>query len=312
MLTSGKANKLKLTQLIGDYLIENRSVSLPGFGLLMYDSTIQSIHQTETVGSSFAQGSLSFRPDAKANYDEELIMFISRESGKMRSLSYSDLDSYFQFGHELINISKPFNIEGIGTLQKSPKNELEFIQETGTNLPHHHSKGKKKIKPRDSFGSGQSNIDSLAMHPKPRVKANRILLVTVVLLTIAVAYLLNSKFHILEKAFSTKSNTPANSRPDAGAQTDSSAVAITTKSTGADATKGNFNVILELAKKDRAIKRFAELKEWGHDIRMTTQDSQRFKLFIPILAPIADTARHKDSLRLFFDKNVWIEIPANE
>ena len=58
MLTSGKANKLKLTQLIGDYLIENRSVSLPGFGLLMYDSTIQSIHHTETVGSSFAQGSL--------------------------------------------------------------------------------------------------------------------------------------------------------------------------------------------------------------------------------------------------------------
>jgi hypothetical protein len=312
MLTSGKANKLKLTQLIGDYLIENRSVSLPGFGLLMYDSTIRSIHDTEAGVSLFAQGSLSFRPDSKADYDEELILFISKESGKMRSLSYSDLDSYFQFGHELINISKPFNIEGIGTLQKTPKNELEFIQEIGTNLPYHQSKGKKKIRPRDSFGSGQSNIDSLAMHPKRNMATNKILIVAVVLLTIAVAYLLNSKFHILGKRFSTDFNNSIPQKSNEGILSDATTETTATETTQPDATKGNFNVILEVAKKDRAFKRYTELKVWGHDIRMETEDSLRFKLFIPILAPIADTTRHKDSLRLFFDKNVWIEIPADE
>ena len=311
MLTSGKANKLKLTQLIGDYLIENRSVSLPGFGLLMYDSTIQTIHDTEAGAPLFAQGSLSFKPDTKADYDEELIMFISRESGKMRSLSYSDLDSYFQFGHELINISKPFNIEGIGTLQKTPKNELEFIQETATNLPYNQTKGKKKIKPRDSFGSGQSNIDSLAMHPKRNVLKTRVLLGTIILLAIAVAYLLNAKFNFLGKDLKpnfliTNANKPAIP------QADSTVKNITNTTINPGTPNAPFNVVLEVAKKERAFKRFAELKEWGHDIRMATDDSLRFKLFIPVLAPIADTTRHKDSLRVFFDKKVWIEIPADE
>lgn len=311
MLTSGKANKLKLTQLIGDYLIENRSVSLPGFGLLMYDSTIQTIQDTEAGAPLFAQGSLSFKPDSKADYDEKLIMFISRESGKMRSLSYSDLDSYFQFGHELINISKPFNIEGIGTLQKTPKNELEFIQETPTNQPYNHTKGKKKIKPRDSFGSGQSNIDSLAMHPKRNVVKTRVLLATIILLAIAVAYLMNAKFNFLGKDL--KSNfLITNANKPTITQADSAVKNIAISNINPGTSNAPFNVVLEVAKKERAFKRFAELKQWGHDIRMSTDDSLRFKLFIPVLAPITDTTRHKDSLRVFFDKKVWIEIPADE
>lgn len=311
MLTSGKANKLKLTQLIGDYLIENRSVSLPGFGLLMYDSTIQTIQDTEAGAPLFAQGSLSFKPDPKADYDEELILFISRESGKMRSLSYSDLDSYFQFGHELINISKPFNIEGIGTLQKTPKNELEFIQETPTNQPYNHTKGKKKIKPRDSFGRGQSNIDSLAMQPKRNVVKTRVLLATIILLAIAVAYLLNAKFNFLGKDLKSNFLITNTNKPTV-TQADSAVKNIAISNINQGTSNAPFNVVLEVAKKERAFKRFAELKQWGHDIRMSTDDSLRFKLFIPVLAPITDTTRHKDSLRVFFDKKVWIEIPADE
>jgi hypothetical protein len=141
---------------------------------------------------------------------------------------------------------------------------------------------------------------------------NKILIVAVVLLTIAVAYLLNSKFHILGKRFSTDFNNSKPQKSNEGILSDATTETTATETTQPDATKGNFNVILEVAKKDRAFKRYTELKVWGHDIRMETEDSLRFKLFIPILAPIADTTRHKDSLRLFFDKNVWIEIPADE
>jgi hypothetical protein len=45
---------------------------------------------------------------------------------------------------------------------------------------------------------------------------------------------------------------------------------------------------------------------------MATKDSVRFKLYIPIQAPLSDTARHRDSLRIFFNRRVWIETHPDE
>ena len=69
----------------------------------------------------------------------------------------------------------------------------------------------------------------------------------------------------------------------------------------------SFSVVLEIAKRDRAMKRYADLREWGHKVVMTTTDSVSFKIFLPIKAPLADTAKYRDSLAGFFARKVWIE-----
>jgi hypothetical protein len=73
-----------------------------------------------------------------------------------------------------------------------------------------------------------------------------------------------------------------------------------------------FGVVLEQSGRQRAFKRFADLKEWGHNVRMVTKDSVTYKLYILINAPLSDTAKHRDSLRRFFNRRVWIETLPNE
>jgi hypothetical protein len=95
--------------------------------------------------------------------------------------------------------------------------------------------------------------------------------------------------------------------------TDTSAKVFTTTADSiktvsiAPAAKDSFYVVLEMARKDRAMKRYADLTEWGHKVVMTTKDSVDFKISFPIKAPLADTAKHRDSLGRFFAKKVWIE-----
>jgi hypothetical protein len=70
---------------------------------------------------------------------------------------------------------------------------------------------------------------------------------------------------------------------------------------------GMFNLVLEIAHLNRAMKRYADLKEWGHKVEMSTSDSVNYKIFIPVSAPLSDTIRHRDSLSRFFGRKVWIE-----
>jgi hypothetical protein len=66
-------------------------------------------------------------------------------------------------------------------------------------------------------------------------------------------------------------------------------------------------VVIEVAKKERALKRFADLKEWGHKVILYTSDSIDYKIAFPIKAPLSDSIRYRDSLSHFFGRKVWIE-----
>jgi hypothetical protein len=93
-------------------------------------------------------------------------------------------------------------------------------------------------------------------------------------------------------------------------QTDSSQAANPpgeTETAPTNVTPSGFEVVLEVANKKRALQRYADLREWGHKVQMSTQDSLTFKLSIPIDAPLSDSIRHRDSLSRFFGRKVWIE-----
>ncbi len=58
--------------------------------------------------------------------DEDLIDFIRKHTGKIRPLAESDLETFVADGKLMLNIGKPFHIEGIGTLQKNREGVYEF------------------------------------------------------------------------------------------------------------------------------------------------------------------------------------------
>jgi len=262
----------------------------------LHDEQVAVIGQNGEEPESFAEGSLTFIPDPKATLEEHLLEFISSETGKMKSLARSDVDSFLQFGLELINISKPFHLEGIGTLQKNSKNQLEFIQST-------------ELLPQDPFSRSSSTPGTR----KKRINAPSSdsirkwgLGVLVILLILAVA--MGIRWFINRPV--TEEITPAET------QTANQVIAADTLQASmkpmASSNTEQFGVVLERSGRQRAFKRFEDLKEWGHNVRMVTKDSVTYKLYILINAPLRDTAKHRDSLRVFFNRRVWVETQPDE
>lgn len=264
--------------------------------MITHDESIAVPGQHDQQVEHFAPGSLTFTPDPKVPIEETLLDFISRETGKMKSLARSDMDSFLQFGQELINISKPFYLEGIGTLQRNPKNQLEFLQ-SSEDLPQD---------PYQRTSSAQkSGRKTISAPSSDTLKKLGLILVALSLLFAAVMvvrWFLNQKTieeSTIQEPVQQSSPTPVTDTPQVSP--------IPT-----NGSPEQFAIVLERSNRQRAIKRYADLKQWGHNVKMVTRDSVTFKLYILINAPLSDTARHRDSLRVFFNRRVWVETNPNE
>ena len=287
---------LKLGRVIALYLLYHHRVSLPGFGIILHDEQASMPGQNGETVESFSEGSLSFVADPKVTLEEPLLEFISKETGKMKSLARSDMDSLLQFGLELINISKPFHLEGIGTLQKNTKNQLEFLQ-SSENIP------------QDPFGRPSSTTVSKRMKsaaPSPDTVKKIGLGVLILLILLAVGFVV--RWFINRPVAPDTSNLGVQVTSPAP---DTDKTEISAKPAGLSSSE-KFGVVLEQSGRQRAFKRFADLKQWGHNVRMATKDSVTYKLYILINAPLSDTAKHRDSLRVFFNRRVWIETLPDE
>jgi len=146
---------LKLSLLFFDYLVQNKELNLQGIGHFSLDETVLKTPEQESEGILIVPGSIRFQLDKKVVPDEKLISFISKETGKIKPLASSDLDSYIELGKQLININKPFILEGIGLLQKNGQNQLEFVEDRpGHDLRYSLDSSKIKVlgwKPRQNF-----------------------------------------------------------------------------------------------------------------------------------------------------------------
>jgi hypothetical protein len=311
---------LKLSRLFAEYLIQNKKLTLPGIGSFTVDETILKTPEQETAGIRIVPGSVLFHPDKKIAPDQALIEFISKETGKIKPLATSDLESYLELGMQLININKPFILEGIGTLQKNGQNQLEFIQgDAFTGQPELQSKKAGKL-----FEEEPHPEENLFRTP-PQIKSSPRTLVIILLLLAGIAIIAWVVYY-----FYNQSN---NDEADANAETVTNTVKLEIKPdtivnnvidstvalavpkdsvSGIAASQiqtdpGSFKLVLEIANQKRALKRYAELKEYGHKVQLETPDSQNYKLYIPVTAPLSDSIRHRDSLSRFFGKKVWIE-----
>jgi hypothetical protein len=296
----------RIESLLSEFLYKQGSLNLPAIGVIRCENALAIDNDEDTGAYRFSPESLGFEYAPRTELDDELVTHIARETGKMKSLAASDLQSYLEFGQELINIGKPFHIKGLGVLQKTATQDIEFVPEEDPR-----SNTERGGKPGTETRHHASDVDAPFSYEETTASflPRNLLWGVGLLLTIIGGYAL-FKYLRDSGGTSTKGETVVVLQKPDTLQTDTASKAASTE-TGS-ANPGVFRVVLENSNRERALSRYADLKEWGHDIRMSTKDSSLFKLYIPIDAPLSDTARHRDSLRIFFGRPVRVETGKNE
>jgi hypothetical protein len=307
---------VKVSEILLNYLLTHKKLQLTGLGTFHMTGSYTISDDDKAI--VIPQGAVEFKLDQATAEDPELIAAISKETGKIKPLASADLDSLIIQGKQLMNISKPFIIEGIGTLQKNHRNEIEYIPFVAEINRGEHDR--RLEEPGEAV-----RFDDNYLRPKIKTGSGS-RFITVALLTIlalgilgAVVYFVYSQNAKNDQPTTTLNDPPiiekdtSNVTPTVMADSSASAQADSIKKIQPQPavppanTDSSFLVVLEVAKKDRAMKRYADLREWGHKVVMTTTDSVNFKISLPIKAPLADTAKYRDSLAGFFARKVWIE-----
>jgi len=249
-----------------------------------------------------------------ASADKELISYICTNTGKIKPLAISDLDSYLNLGTEMLNIGKPFHLEGIGTITKNKSGKFDFTPGEYSLIKDHgdtHEKGKKKTAKRE-----------LKLQHASTIFANRNL-VKILALAIALVIVGWGGWVMYKK------NNPAaleNSTDAAsvvnGLQPTDSAVSSTSKSDSAKLAHANSIqpsvangqaaanykfVILATNNKPHALKRYNQLKSFDLKVYLYQKDSSFFKVYFQFPSLASDTTHIKDSLKREYAHNVTIE-----
>lgn len=297
---------MKVEQLLVQYLYKNKNVAIQDIGSFSIapDVVLPAEGDKDT---SLPENAFQFTFDTKMPADEGLIDYIKEQSGKIRPLAASDLESYTILTRQFLNIGKPLYIEGLGTLQKNQQGTLDFIQ--GANITSRaevpQTVVKEKIQEDISFASPQKKAPS---------KAGWMIAVLVVfaLSTIAaVYYFINREKEVpVAEQPSVANDTTSLSDSVPPAVRDS---LLKKDSLTAQVKPSNdgytFKIVIkEYATKAAADKAFEKLSKYGHKLLLLPKDSTSFKISMPFTSPVSDSLRAKDSLRKFFGGKPYVEL----
>jgi nucleoid DNA-binding protein len=302
---------VKFDDLLAQYLYDNKQLQLQGIGSFQLDGSVR-VHNENEKGVHYPIEGLGFVYNTKEITNEDLIAFLVKKLGKIQPLVRSDLDSYLSNIKQFLNIGKPYTIEGIGTLQKNNQGTYEFSP--GSFVPTKEElspKREKKERGEPSFNSAErSNSGS----------GGRV--VAVILIAIAsLAVLGGIGWGVYTLFF--KKDKPAEVTTTVGTEelaTDTTVSPLDTTSTqtlpapvstaapGGDSAR--YRMVFEVTYSNkRAHVRTDFLRKSGINSMIdsgTINNVPRYRLYIPVVCPPADTLRLKDSLRKFFAKPIRV------
>jgi hypothetical protein len=291
---------LKLSILLAQYFYQHKQLNLPGIGSFHLDAAVTVPDVNDKNFREFAKY-IQFTQNIIAKPDDALIDFIRSHTGKIKPLAESDLESYLGDGKLLLNIGKPFHLEGIGTLQKNKLAIYEFtagepITERLDVMSELKEADRPMARKKSAFDEGgYSQIES---HHNKRKR----LLVTT-LIVIALAVILWGGYSL----YNNKKDNTVTEQQQAAVDTLNTAQAPDTANkvkadsvpppTTPAVTAGSYKFIVETtARKVRALKRHAFLLTLNQNYKLETADSVTFNITVTLPATAADTVRLKDSL----------------
>lgn len=289
---------MKLAPLLAQYLYQEKKLNLAGIGTFLLDPSAR-----RSVEAQYASEGITFQYNASVKEDEDLVAHISTHTGKMKSLASSDLSSYLELALQFLNIGKPFQIEGIGTLVKNKSGELEFI-------PDHmlvdkvKDSGIKELSATSTSDESLTTYESLKPHPDKPSPYKGVFMVLLVIATTAV---------IIWAGYRMYKNNSAEKPPEQPTTDENLPFTDTTKQVepakdtativppnAQSSTPGSYKFVIEVANRPRALYRYAALKKGGVPVQLATSDSLTYKLFFVLPATPADTARISDSLTIWY------------
>jgi hypothetical protein len=306
---------LKIPLLLVQYLYQNRKISLPGLGIFTLDKSVVLPEENDRTLLSMPNA-VQFQNANIASADKELISFICEHTGKIRPLAISDLESYLNLGTEMLNIGKPFHLEGIGTITKNKVGKFDFTPGEYTLIKEHtdsHEPGRKKSHTRDK---NQPNTPRSA----PDQNVLKILVLVCALAIVGwggwFMYKRNNKAS-LEKITDTGSVIPeqqasvtdttrsASTKKDSSKPRQADSV-IPSSRNGQEPAMYKF-IILSTYNKPHALRRYNQLLSFDLKIHLYQKDSSFFKVYFQFPALVRDTVHIKDSLRREYAHEITIE-----
>ena len=275
---------MKISPLLAQFLFSNKQLSLSGLGRFLLDDA----------------GGINFQHDISVREDAELVSFIAENTGKMKSLVASDLESNLELARQFLNIGKPYLFEGIGTLSKNKFGTIEFVQSNSAQEKNRDTSGEGRDKTSTTENSF-TDYEEMFSPRKPKPPATkRILpwLVAIAGLSLAVygGYLVYTKTKNKNEPIIKKEEIKPIILPDSLPKPKDTTT-IVTKLVD---TAGMYRFVIEKAAKQRAFSRYNYLKENLIDVKMDTRDSLLFNLYFLLASSPADTAKKKDSLQRLY------------
>jgi hypothetical protein len=297
---------LKLATALAKYLYLHKNLNLPGVGTFTIDQSIVVPEVTDKTFLDFTRQIKFTRKNITAP-DDALIEFIREQTKKIKPLAVSDLESYLEDGRILLNIGKPFELEGIGTILKLRDGTLEFTagdaaySRIESLYTSEKEEGPKKSLSRDEVGT--------PAQPGSRKALIGLSIIAGLVLVVWGGYSLYDR-----SAQSASMTIVENASIDTATVSTDTASLIAQPQlaahTVADANlPQDYKFIIEkTANKKRAIRRYNQLRSYYIDVQMETPDSTIYKLYFKLPALTSDTIRIKDSLqRMYAAKRIFIE-----
>lgn len=300
---------MKLSFLIGQYLQANRSVNIEGFGKFFIDE-LSPLPDENDRHSKNNPLPIQYTYAPNIPTDDAFITYVIQQTGKIRPLAIADLETYTSLAKQLLNISKPFVIENVGTLVNNNKGVYDFI-------PGHYeppkintdSEKEKKLRnageqfnsdrlTAENFQYGREEKKGFSFKPKQAVFL-LLGIVAAALIAWAVMRYLNRKDKPATAA-TTEENKPGPG-PDTLTQKKTPAPIVFTDSNQVI----TYKVIHEVANKTRAEARYNKLKSYNDKTEMEAIDSASYKLFVRVTSAVRDTARKKDSIRGNYKNGIY-------
>ncbi|MBL7743860.1 MAG: hypothetical protein JNN00_10345 [Chitinophagaceae bacterium] len=294
---------MKLAYLLAQYLYTHKRLDLPGIGTFTLDPSVIIDADNSRQRNVMPEG-IGFKSDPSIREVPELISYISAQTGKMKSLAISDLESHLELVHQFLNIGKPFTFDGIGSLVKIRPGEFEFTP--GAII----TEKAKEIAEKEVHGlSKKESTDAKyqAFLATPVAKSRWKKPVAVLLAICGLGLAIWGGYTIATRNAEEEAGVSETAIEPSTPVTDSSRLirpdSVTIQKT---AIADSYKYILEVARANRAIRRFNQLKTNLWDVKMETKDSVEYKLFL-MLPASSDTTWKMDSLTVLSGRKVYIE-----
>jgi len=302
---------LKIAPLLAQFLYANQRLDLPGIGTFLLSAPhIADTESGRPTKPAILDG-VSFENNTGVRATDELVAYISAQTGKIKALAAADLDSHFELAKQFLNIGKPFLFEGIGSLTKMQGGGFAFVPGYTVLIEKGKDNTLREAGPSPSAEEpvGEYRDIFYTKKAKPNFKKPLVIL----LLLIGIFLAVWGGYKVYKRTTAKHKNDPGAESPvvnqqpaadsnkttlvDTGRQvidTGSNPMAVTTQ----PAPSGSFKFVVETADKKRALYRYDKLQKIGlKSVMMETNDSVSFRIYFMIPANPADTAHIRDSLQ---------------